>query len=553
MRVLGESSWCFCNGGGRSERMKGSIFCNKGAAMARVGGGTGFLIHKNLLLTTHVNLPSVLAAEGLEIRLQDRVAAKLFPHRFFITSSVLDLTIVGIDAIDGDSNAQGHQPQCLKTCSNPSLDLGSVVYLLGYTDKKELKVGEGKVVIATDNLIKVSTDGIIWSPGSAGFDAQGNLAFMVCDPMKLATSPTVKCTSASSSSSSSWKKDLPVQFGIPIPIICDWLHQHWEGSLDELNKPKLPLIRLMSTGQKSEHSCASFAMRQVFKSTEGENDNTPSSSNIISGQQDHPGPSCSAAANVCQEETPVTGLHSSIRELGIPTPEIYESPRLTSVPVRKKENTQTQLLNINFPPSAPKAIVLPQAIKKLPTSSDGNSVEELALRNSLKEDNPIEGKGVPNPVGDGEISTGSINGEDHSEVQSSSSPIEVSEWQNVGHGYHADYSSEGETMYSAETAESRNYPSPKVEKFQPVWRTHSCGSYSRWDTAQRNPVARRASLDNQQNFIRGRKMHSQGATSQRSNDYFNPTVSSIMKKRNNSEQLNKPRQSAGHSSPRWMF
>ncbi|XP_043719237.1 uncharacterized protein LOC122667108 isoform X2 [Telopea speciosissima] len=456
------------------------------------------------------------------------------------------------DAIDGDSNAQGHQPQCLKTCSNPTLDLGSVVYLLGYTDKKELKVGEGKVVIATDNLIKVSTDGITWSPGSAGFDAQGNLAFMVCDPMKLATSPTVKSTPTLSSSSSSWKKDLPVQFGIPIPIICDWLNQHWEGSLDELNKPKLPLIRLMSTGQKSEHSCASFTMRQVFKSTEGENDNTPSSSNIISGQQDHPGPSCSAAANVCQVENSVTGLRSTIHEQGIPTPEIYESPRLTSVPFRKKENTQIQLLDINFPPSAPKAIVLPRVTKRFPPSSDGNSVGELALQNSLKEDNPIGNRGAPNPGGDAELSIGSING-DHSEVQSSSSPIGVSEWQNEEHGFHAEYSSEGETMYSAETAESRNYPSPKVEKFQPVLRTHSCGTYNRWDTTQRNPVARRASLDNQQSFIRGRKMHSQGATPQRGNDYFNPTVSSIMKKRSNSEQLNKPCHSAVHSSPRWMF
>ncbi|KAJ4954333.1 hypothetical protein NE237_011116 [Protea cynaroides] len=552
MRVLGEASWCFCNGGGKSERMKGSIFCNKGAAMARVGSGTGFLIHRNLLLTTHVNIPSVSTAEGLEIWLQDRVAAKLFPHRFFISSSVLDLTIVGLDAIDGDSNAQGHQPQCLKTCSNPSLDLGSVVYLLGYTDKKELTVGEGKVVIATDNLIKVSTDGITWSPGSAGFDAQGNLAFMVCDPMKLATSPTAKSTSTLSSSSSSWKKDHPVQFGIPIPIICDWLSQHWEGSLDELNKPKLPLIGLMSTGQRSEHSCASFTMRQVFKSTEGENDNTPSSSHTISRQRDWPGPSCSATADIYQEETLVTDLHSTIHEQGIPTPEIYESPRLTSAPVQKKENTQIQLLDINFPPGAPKAIVLPQPIKKLQPSSAGNAVEELVLRNPLKED-PIEDRRAPNPGGDAEISTGSVNG-NHSEAQSNSSPIEVSDWQNEGHGFQADYSSEGETtMYSAETAESRNYPSPKVEKFQPVRRSHSCGSYNRWDVTHINPVARRVSLDNQRSFIRGMKMHSQGTTSQRSHDYISPTVSSIMKKRNNSEQLNKPHQSAIHLSPRWMF
>ncbi|KAI5405442.1 hypothetical protein KIW84_052288 [Lathyrus oleraceus] len=50
-------------------------------------------------------------------------------------------------------------------------------------------------------------------------------------------SPNTKSPSTSTSSSSSWKKDLPMQFGIPIPVICDWLNRHWEGNLDELNKP----------------------------------------------------------------------------------------------------------------------------------------------------------------------------------------------------------------------------------------------------------------------------------------------------------------------------
>lgn len=86
MGVLGES-WCFCNGGGKSEKVKVSIFSTKGPAMARilVGeniSGTGFLIHRNLLLTTHVNIPSVAAAEASEVRLKDGVAAALVPHRF---------------------------------------------------------------------------------------------------------------------------------------------------------------------------------------------------------------------------------------------------------------------------------------------------------------------------------------------------------------------------------------------------------------------------------------------------------------------------------------
>lgn len=96
MRVLSES-WCFCNGGGKSERLKAAIFNTKSSAMAKLssssvssasasssGGeasGTGVLIHRNLLLTTHVNLPSVSVAESAEIRLHNGVPATLMPHR----------------------------------------------------------------------------------------------------------------------------------------------------------------------------------------------------------------------------------------------------------------------------------------------------------------------------------------------------------------------------------------------------------------------------------------------------------------------------------------
>lgn len=87
MGVLGES-WCFCSGGGKSERIKAAIFSGKGQAMARIAGvgaggisSTGFLIHRNLLLTSHVNLPSVAAAEAVEICLQNGVTASLYPHR----------------------------------------------------------------------------------------------------------------------------------------------------------------------------------------------------------------------------------------------------------------------------------------------------------------------------------------------------------------------------------------------------------------------------------------------------------------------------------------
>uniref|UniRef100_A0A2N9JB90 Uncharacterized protein n=1 Tax=Fagus sylvatica TaxID=28930 RepID=A0A2N9JB90_FAGSY len=61
--------------------MKVAIFTNKASAMARISTDTGFLIHRNLLLTTHANLPSLSSAETSEIRLQNGVAATLVPHR----------------------------------------------------------------------------------------------------------------------------------------------------------------------------------------------------------------------------------------------------------------------------------------------------------------------------------------------------------------------------------------------------------------------------------------------------------------------------------------
>ncbi|XP_051142341.1 uncharacterized protein LOC127259201 [Andrographis paniculata] len=555
MRVLSDS-WCFCNGGGKSERMKAGIFSGKAPAMARVnGGGTGFLIHRNLLLTTHANLPSVAAAEAAEIRIHNGLSAALVPHRFFITSSVLDLTMVGLDAIDGESNAPPLlQSHYLKTFSKPNLELGNAVYLMGYTEKLELSVGEGKVVIATDNLIKLSTDGVTWSPGSAGFDDHGNLAFMVCDPMKLATSPNTKSSSTSTSSTSSWKKDFPMQFGIPIPVILDWLHQHWDGNLDELNKPKLPLLRLMSSGQKSEHSCASFTMRRVFKSAEGENEAGSSPSIVRSKQTEQPGPS-SAIVNAMEDEN-FTGDSQgacATREAGIPTPEIYESRMLSSAPVKAKDVAQVQLLDINFPPRTAKASIPPKPSKKMVPKSDQNFGKD-----SLKQPPMEAAQNVPAGAAPDAESTGSVNGgRSEAQSQSSSSPVEISGLQQH------ECSSDGETtMYSAETAESRNIPSPVGGRLKGVGRSQSCVNYNnRWGTGQKTVVARGALLEKHRSFTQVRKVCSQGATSQRSNDYFSPTLSSLMKKRNLEQQQNRPlpppppppRQSAVQTSPRWMF
>lgn len=94
------AGWCFCAGGGddggRSERVKAAIFSARASALAAVKGqgrGTGLLIHRNLLLTTHGNLPSAAAAEDGEAVLgHGRLVARLEPHRCDTLPSVTSET-----------------------------------------------------------------------------------------------------------------------------------------------------------------------------------------------------------------------------------------------------------------------------------------------------------------------------------------------------------------------------------------------------------------------------------------------------------------------------
>lgn len=93
----------------------------------------------------------------------------------------------------------------------------------------------------------------------------------------------------------------------------------------------------------------------------------------------------------------------------------------------------------------------------MPRNSSENRVEEqiLDIRDRI-------------PEADAEVaSSGSVNGAQDGVHSSSSSPVEVSEMMRNG------YSSEGETMYSAETAESRNFPSTREGK---LGRSRSCAS-----------------------------------------------------------------------------
>ncbi|XP_064935356.1 uncharacterized protein LOC135587651 isoform X2 [Musa acuminata AAA Group] len=443
--------------------------------------------------------------------------------------------VVGLDIMGGDSSSQVQQPQYLKTCCKPSLQLGTTVFLLGHTDKKELTFGEGKVVIATDNLIKLTMDGVTLCPGSAGFDAQGNLAFMACDPMKLASSPSAR-SYASSSSTNSWKKDVPMQFGIPIPVICNWLYQHWEGSLDEVSKPKLSLIRLMTTGQ-CENSNASFTFCRVIKTNEDNNDRS-SSSQMVQRSKYYPGSSSSANGKSFYNENPMADLRLT-PEQGILSPEFSGS-------VEKKDHASLQLLDVSMLSKAPKSIFLPLPLRQM--LSDEANVEGYRPGDRLNENGCVseeltrayrEANHKVPPV-----STWPNNC--FSEVQSSSCPLE--------NGKKDGFDSGEETMYSAETMESRNIPSPQQNKLQTVARSQSCVNYSRWTFGKQNTVARKAVLLKQHTIIPIQKLDSQAAAlPQRSHDYCSPTVSSSLKKRNSLEQMTRPHRNVIQVSPRWMF
>ncbi|KAM3303015.1 hypothetical protein P3S67_014045 [Capsicum chacoense] len=203
----------------------------------------------------------------------------------------------------------------------------------------------------------------------------------------------------------------------------------------------LPIIWLMSAGQKSDHSCAISTMRHVFKSTEAENGGT-SSSNTLSKPREQSGPSCSAVATNMEEEALTSDPHAITHNEG----------RCSDPAFGYQLSTQD---------------CQPQPARRIPSSFGENFVNKPLLEHTVRKGKPGD-IWQSNPVADAEIaSTGSVNGV-LSEVQSSSSPIRILEMENG-------YSSEGEiTMYSAETAESRNFPSPTEGRYQQVGRSQSC-------------------------------------------------------------------------------
>lgn len=262
-----------CAEPGCSEKIRESVLSNKGAIVSINSTGSGILIHGALVLTTHGTLPSITAAEDSDIlvtRMSNAADSQdyrrsLAPERFFITNSVLDLTVVACDPTE----VEVVQPLCLQNSVAPLLDFGRAVYLLGrqLTEEQgeDLMVGDGRITVGTDTLIKFSTDGAVWSPGSAGFDIHGNLAFMVCDPMKLVSAPQRKRISATAF----WKKDFPKQFGIPVPVIRHWLNQNWRGSIEELDRPRIPSrLKFRHKERSTESSSSSLKLKRVHKENE---------------------------------------------------------------------------------------------------------------------------------------------------------------------------------------------------------------------------------------------------------------------------------------------
>ncbi|OQU80835.1 hypothetical protein SORBI_3007G195600 [Sorghum bicolor] len=507
MGILGKGSgWCFCSRGAKLERIKSSLLAAKGAAVAAVSfpsggggggaggkGGSGFLIHRGLLLTTHGTIPSAAAAAIAEVRLSHgRLLARLVPQRFFITSSILDLTIVGLDVVDDDLSSHGQQPHFLKTCLNPSLDLGSTVLLLGH-NRNDLAVGEGKVVIATDNLIKFSIDEVLWHPGSAGFDMHAAL-----------------CTS---------RKDVPAQFGIPIPAVCEWLKQHWNGSLEDVSKPMMTPARLTTSGERSGRS--SFGHLRYIKTTEVEGGGVLSSSQMPPRPTWQHGACSSASAKISHGEKDSIGSHS-----------FHGQHELTSKFSKPQKEQATSLVEHS------RSIRLPLPLKQMMPDENKNEANRQALHRTQRSHVQMNC---------GTLHNVAYHENCWSEVQSSSSPLAISEVGDERGGF----SSGEETMYSAETRESRNIPSPKEKKAEVVGRSQSFVNHNKWDSPK-SVESSRGFPSKSQTFIPLRKPHLQAAAiSQKSQDYFSPTVSSNMKKRNLSQTPMKPRQRSQVTS-KWI-
>lgn len=80
---------------------------------------------------------------------------------WFISNSVLDITIVACVPTE----VEVVQALCLQNSVAPLLDFGCAVYLLWRQlteeEGEDLMVGDGRITVVTDTLIKFSTHGAV--------------------------------------------------------------------------------------------------------------------------------------------------------------------------------------------------------------------------------------------------------------------------------------------------------------------------------------------------------------------------------------------------------
>ncbi|KAI5076183.1 hypothetical protein GOP47_0008248 [Adiantum capillus-veneris] len=233
----------------------------------------GILIHRDLILTSHGNLPNFDAAVDGEfvlcylpssrrrrsIRTKTILTRQLEPHRCFLTSEALDLTLVACEAVP--ENITEIIPLSIHQHlgSMDLLEEGHQVYVLGHLQSNELKgilaSGTGCTTVfplkdtSSNTLVaftitrepKQGMNGL-WMPGSAGFDDQGEFSFMVARPQLSSTSnnsnantaqePSFKRKSLENTTSSNI-----AQYGVPLYVIQDWMLMHGIRDLDNLPPP----------------------------------------------------------------------------------------------------------------------------------------------------------------------------------------------------------------------------------------------------------------------------------------------------------------------------
>lgn len=145
--------------------------------------------------------------------------------RQFITNAGLGVTVVACDPVSADHVV----PLGLGLAQvTKGMDRGHRIFLLGHLKEGSRKglitLGEGKITKEDEIIIKFSTAGDLWAPGSAGFDERGEFAFMVCNPKEP---PDKKQP----------PKEETGQSGILVQAIRRWLKQNWQYNFDELVKP----------------------------------------------------------------------------------------------------------------------------------------------------------------------------------------------------------------------------------------------------------------------------------------------------------------------------